>query len=196
MKPCNACGEIQPLDAYRSDSRHRDGHRNRCKRCDVRYQTEYASRKIQVPCPKCGVPREVSYARRARAAKRLCRRCTADSKKRPPGTPAAYLSTTGPKSRGGAYLVRWIDETSGQWRSTTFPTREAAARFRRGLLAEVGPPVSNDPLASAYQLIRKALASVDAARLSRRDEDALMGPLYEAEDVVSALLRVTDRRAA
>jgi hypothetical protein len=195
MKVCSKCGEAKPIDAFSwNDARHVI-RRAECRTCVGKRHAEYVRQKISVACPTCGVPREVSRGRKALAEKRQCRKCMAAASRRKPGQPGVILSTNGTKA-SQPYVVRWLDESSSRWRSTTFPTREAAARFRRGLLSEVAAPRSNDPLATTYQLIRKALASVDAARLSRRDEDALTTHLYEAEDVVAALLRTTERSAA
>lgn len=45
-KICKVCGNELPIENFLKDKAMRDGHKNRCKDCDNKYQREYRAKKL------------------------------------------------------------------------------------------------------------------------------------------------------
>lgn len=180
-KRCTKCGEEKPLSLFYRLASQRDGRRPDCKECSNRAKR----RLVEVKCPECGESRRVQSRGMTKRPDRRCRVCAQRSFKKD-------VSVTKNTTRSGkkGYSVRY--EVMGRERWRYFDTREEASRFRRALTEAKASPRTKDALGEAYTLIRRALAAADSADLSMRQQDYLLGPLYEAEDAVASLIRSRD----
>lgn len=70
MKVCTKCGEEKPISEFYIDLTHKDGHRDACKVCTCKWQTDYSAANRE----KIRARARMAYAKRPeRQASRSCR---------------------------------------------------------------------------------------------------------------------------